>query len=94
MATTDYVRARIAAIIRKQPEMKMSRTNLVREFGATLRAQAAEQVSQMLSEGHLVPLGRGTRGDPKVVMVNTNYPGHDCPCCGQPIGNQVSVLLK
>ena len=84
MPSIDVVRFRILNIVRSTPGF-IRRRVLERKIGPNYRSQSDEQISQMLSEGILVQIGTGVRGDPFAVGLNTNFPPHICPCCVRPI---------
>lgn len=56
--------------------------NLLRQFTASQRADVAEQLSALISEGYAYRLGMGGRGDPHRIALSATWPYNKCPLCG------------
>jgi len=51
-------------------------------LGSSRRKEAIAELSTLLSEGYILRLGTGHRGDPFRIMLSGTWPFNKCPLCG------------
>jgi hypothetical protein len=51
-------------------------------LGSSRRKEAIAELSVLLSEGYIIRLGTGHRGDPFRIILSGTWPFNKCPLCG------------
>jgi hypothetical protein len=66
------------------PGARVSERELERQFSSAKRAQKEvhNQLSNLLSEGYILRLGTGHRGNPFRYILSLTWPYNKCPFCG------------
>lgn len=84
MPTNIYLRDRLVRLVRSDGR-PVARRDLIRRCGMSYQKQADEQIGLLLSDGVLITIGSGHRGNPVRLIAGPNWPALICPTCKQKI---------
>ena len=76
------VRERLIRLIQLSPSTSVLNRKLIRSFDKSRRAEAEIELSLLISQGYVNPIGTGRRGSPKMVTISPTWPFNKCPLCG------------
>lgn len=76
------VRERLIRLIQSS-QQPILRRKLVSTFDVSRRKEAEQELSLLVSEGYVNPLGTGRRGMPFRVVTSETWPFNKCPFCHQ-----------
>lgn len=82
MSTSLLIRERLIRLVMASSK-PVARRTLVLAFDVSRRAQAEEEISNLVSANVFVYTGRGTRGSPTRVGFSGGYDQDRCKLCGQ-----------
>ncbi len=69
-------------LLMMEPRGYLCERVLLRQMGNTQNKRVVEELALLLSDGFVIRLGTGRRGNPFRIILSETWPFNKCPLCG------------